>query len=63
VLLSWGSTANVVVTARRADYVIYESSIATFRYEQTAGPAAINIGLWAYLGVGTRLGSLKVTAA
>lgn len=63
VLLSWASTANVVVTARRADYVIFESSVASFRYEQATGPAGINIGIWAYLVVGTRLGGLSVTAA
>jgi hypothetical protein len=63
VLLSWASTTNVVVTARSNDYVIYESSIASFRYEQATGPAGINIGIWAYLVVGTRLGGLSVTAA
>ena len=63
VKLSWGSTANVVVTGRRTDFVIYESSLASFRYEQATGPAAINIGIWAYLVVGARRGSLKVTAA
>lgn len=63
IYLSWASTANVVVTARPADYVIYESSIASFRYDQPAGPAGIDIGIWAYLVVGTRLGGLKVTAA
>lgn len=61
--LSWASTANVNVFARRSDYVIFESSIAQFRYDQVVGPAAIRIGIWAYLVVGTRLGGLKVTAA
>ena len=63
VFLSWASTTNVVVTARPNDFVIFESSIATFRYDQIVGPAAIRIGIWAYLVVGARLGSLKVTAA
>ncbi len=61
--LSWASTANVVVTARAADYAIFESSIADFRYDQVVGPQAIRIGIWAYLVVGTRLGGLSVTAA
>ena len=61
--LSWGSTANVVVTARANDFVIFESPVATFSYDQPVGPQAIRIGIWAYLVVGARLGSLKVTAA
>jgi HK97 family phage prohead protease len=61
--LSWASTANVVVTGRPEDYVIYESSIARFSYDAVTGPSAVRIGIWAYLVVGTRLGSLKVTAA
>lgn len=61
--LSWASTANVVVTGRPEDYVIFESSIARFSYEAATGPAGIRLGIWAYLVVGTRLGSLKVTAA
>lgn len=61
--LSWASTANVNVFARPNDFVIYESSIAQFRYDQVVGPAAVRIGIWAYLVVGTRLGGLKVTAA
>ena len=61
--LSWASTANVVVTGRPSDYVIYESSIARFSYDAVTGPAAVRLGIWAYLVVGTRLGSLKVTAA
>ena len=63
VFLSWASTVNVVVTARENDYVIYESSIAQFSYDQVVGPQAVRIGLWAYLVVGTRLGGLSVTAA
>jgi hypothetical protein len=63
ILLSWASTTNVVVTTRPNDYVIYESSVADFRYDQVVGPAAIRIGIWAYLVVGTRLGGLSVTAA
>jgi hypothetical protein len=61
--LSWASTANVVVTGRPEDYVIFESSIARFSYDAVTGPAGVRIGIWAYLVVGTRLGSLKVTAA
>ncbi len=61
--LSWASTLNVVVTGRPSDYVIFESSIARFSYEAVTGPAGVRLGIWAYLVVGTRLGSLKVTAA
>ncbi len=61
--LSWASTTNVVVTGRPEDFVIFESSIARFSYEAATGPAGVRIGIWAYLAVGTRLGSLKVTAA
>lgn len=61
--LSWASTVNVVVTGRPEDYVIFESSIARFSYDAVTGPAAVRLGIWAYLVVGTRLGSLKVTAA
>jgi hypothetical protein len=61
--LSYASTANVVVTTRPDDYVIYESSIARFSYDQYTGPSAVRLGIWAYLVVGTRLGGLSVTAA
>jgi len=61
--LSWASTANVWVFGVPSDYVIFESSIAQFSYDQVVGPQAVRIGIWAYLVVGTRLGSLKVTAA
>ena len=61
--LSWASTVNVVVTGRPSDFVIFESSTARFQFDQVTGPAAVRVGLWAYLAVGTRLGSLKVTAA
>jgi hypothetical protein len=61
--LSYASTANVCVFAVPTDYVIYESSIASFSYDQVVGPQAVRIGLWAYLVVGTRLGGLSVTAA
>jgi HK97 family phage prohead protease len=61
--LSWASTANVNVFARQNDYVIFESSIAQFTYDQVVGPQSIRVGLWAYLGIGTRLGGLSVTAA
>jgi len=61
--LSYASTVNVVVTARANDYVIYESSLASFSFDQVVGPQAVRIGVWAYLVVGTRLGGLSVTAA
>lgn len=61
--LSYASTANVVVTARADDFVIFESPVVRFSYDQIVGPQAVRIGVWAYLGIGTRLGSLKVTAA
>lgn len=61
--LSWSSTANVWVFGVPSDFVIYESAIAQFRYDQVVGPQAVRVGIWAYLVVGTRLGSLKVTAA
>lgn len=61
--LSYTSTVNVCVFGRPNDFVIFESSIAQFTYDQVVGPQAIRVGLWAYLGIGTRLGSLKVTAA
>jgi phage head maturation protease len=61
--LSWASTANVCVFGVPSDFVIYESSIAQFSYDQIVGPQAVRIGIWAYLVVGARLGSLKVTAA
>lgn len=60
---SYASTTNVVVTADRDDYVIYESAITRFTYEQVVGPGAIRVGIWAYLGVATRKGGLSVTAA
>jgi HK97 family phage prohead protease len=60
---SYASTTNVVVTATRDDYVIYESAITRFTYEQVVGPAAVRVGIWAYLAVGTRKGGLSVTAA
>jgi hypothetical protein len=63
VYLSYASTANVVVTGRSNDFVIMESPIARFSYDQVVGPAAVRIGIWAYLAVGQRLGSIKVTAA
>lgn len=61
--LSYASTANVVVTARPDDFVIFESSIARFSYDAVTGPSGVRIGIWAYLVVGARLGSLKRTAA
>ena len=60
---SYSSTVNVVVTAARNDYIIYESALTRFTYEQVVGPAAVRIGIWAYLAVGTRKGGLSVTAA
>ena len=62
-MLSYASTANVVVTGRSNDYVIFESPVARFSYDQVAGPAGVRVGVWAYLVVGLRLGSIKVTAA
>lgn len=61
--LSYQSTANVCVFARPTDFVIFESAIAQFSYDQIVGPHAIRVGIDAYLGIGARLGSLKVTAA
>lgn len=61
--LSYASTTNVCVFGRPSDFVIYESPITTVQYDQVVGPQAVRVGLYAYLGVGTRLGSLKVTAA
>jgi len=61
--LSYASTVNVVVTTRANDYVIYESSLASFSFDQVVGPQAVRVGVWAYLVVGTRLGGLSVTAA
>ena len=63
VILSWGSTVNVVVTVKRNDYVIFESPVLNFRYEQATGPAGFNVGCWAYFVCATRLGGLSVTAA
>jgi phage head maturation protease len=62
--LSYASTVNVCVFGVPSDFVIFESSIAQFQYDQIANaPANIRVGLWAYLVVGTRLGALKVPAA
>ena len=61
--LSYASTANVCVFGRSSDFVVYESSIASFSFDQVVGPQAVRVGIWAYLVVGTRLGSLKKTAA
>lgn len=63
VMHSYASTVNVVVTARRDDYVIFESPIARFSFDAVTGPAGVRIGLWAYLVVGARKGGLSVTAA
>lgn len=61
--LSYASTVNVNVFGRPSDFVTFESSIASFSFDQVVGPHAVRVGIWAYLVVGTRLGSLKVTAA
>ena len=61
--LSYQSTANVCVFGRPSDFVIFESAIAQFSYDQVVGPQAVRVGINAYLGIGTRLGSLKRTAA
>src|SRR4030095_16296209 len=37
--LSYASTANVVVTGAPSDFVIFESPIARFSYDQVVGPA------------------------
>lgn len=60
--LSWSSTANTWGFARSNDHVIFESAIARFTYEQPNGPSAVRFGLWAYLGIGTRLGMYKKLA-
>jgi hypothetical protein len=61
--LSYASTANVVVTGRQNDFVVFESPVARFSYDAVTGPAGVRVGVWAYLAVGQRLGSIKVTAA
>lgn len=61
--LSHASTADVVVTAAANDFAIFESPVARFSYDAVTGPSGVRIGIWGYLGVGKRLGSLKVTAA
>jgi hypothetical protein len=43
--------------------VIFESPVARFTFSEVVGPTSVRVGIWAYLGVGTRLGGLKVTAA
>ena len=60
---AYASTTNVVVTTRANDYVIYESSLAQFSFDQVVGPQAVRIGVWAYLVTAPRLGGLSVTAA
>jgi HK97 family phage prohead protease/HK97 family phage major capsid protein len=67
--LSWASTDGtagvgaVAIVGRRSDFIIYESPIARFTFDQGAGaPASIRVGLWAYLAAGARRGSLKETA-
>lgn len=62
--LSYASTVNVWCFARPEDYVLYESPVVSFSFEQApGGPHAVRVGVWAYLGIGTRLGALKKTAA
>ena len=63
IMLSPKSTVNVVVTAKPQDFVIYRSPMLTFRFSEVVGPQSIRIAVFGYLGIGTRLGSLKVTAA
>lgn len=68
---SWSSTAGagagvggVAVAGRETDFAIFESNLTNFTYDQGAGaPAAVRIGVWAYLVVGTRRGSRKATGA
>ena len=68
--MSWASTDGtagvgaVAIAGRASDFIIYESPIARFTFAEGAGaPAAIRVGLWAYLATGARRGSLKETAA
>jgi hypothetical protein len=62
--LSYASTTNVWCFARPEDHVLYESPVVSFSFEQApGGPHAVRVGVWAYLGIGTRLGALKKTAA
>lgn len=67
VILSWGSTADKVFTLRKDDYVIFESPVLNFRYEQATGPAGFNVGVWGYFVASERGlaggGALSVTAA
>ena len=63
VFLSPKSTSNVVVTGGPSDFVIYRSPMLTFRFSEVVGPQSIRLAVYGYLGIGTRLGSLKVTAA
>jgi HK97 family phage prohead protease/HK97 family phage major capsid protein len=70
VAMSWTSTdgvagvGSVAIAGRASDFIIYESPIFRFTFDQGAGaPAAIRVGLWAYLAAGARRGSLKETAA
>jgi hypothetical protein len=52
------------VVGRAPDFAIFESPVTNFEYDQGAeAPAAVRIGLWAYLVVGTRRGSRKATGA
>jgi hypothetical protein len=43
--------------------VIYESAVARFSYEQVDGPAAIKLGIWAYMAFADRRGAVKSGAA
>jgi hypothetical protein len=63
VKLAYQATTNVWVFGVPADFVIYESPIARFSYDAVTGPSGQRVGIWAYLVVGARLGSLKKTAA
>jgi HK97 family phage major capsid protein len=63
VLISWGSSADTVTIARKSDMVIFESQLATFRYEQAHGPAQVDIGVWGYLVCGQRRGAFKTVAS
>jgi HK97 family phage prohead protease/HK97 family phage major capsid protein len=68
-ILSWASTDGtagvgaISITARRTDMVIYESAVARFSYEQVDGPAAIKLGIWAYMAFADRRGAVKSGAA
>lgn len=62
VKLAYAATTNVWVFGVPSDFVIFESPVARFSYDASTGPSGVRVGIWAYLVVGARLGSLKQTA-